>query len=83
VHRYFGGWSLRTRGVQFAMVMDTLYFRVDDATRLPYEAAGSTPFTYTAAGRKVVVRTYYSVPPEAIDDPSALCELARRSLAQK
>jgi TfoX/Sxy family transcriptional regulator of competence genes len=81
LHRYFGGWSLRTRGTQFAMVMDTLYFRVDDTTRPAYEAEGSTPFTYNAAGREVVVRRYYSVPPEAIDDPAALCELARRALA--
>ncbi|WP_416418276.1 TfoX/Sxy family protein [Paenarthrobacter aromaticivorans] len=80
VHPYFGGWSLRTRGTQFAMVMDTLYMRVDAAARLSYEAEGSTPFTYTAAGREVVVGTYYSVPPGAIDDPAALCALARRAL---
>ncbi|KAA2260682.1 TfoX/Sxy family protein [Solihabitans fulvus] len=81
VHRYFGGWALRSHGIQFAMVMDTLYLRVDDAARSSYEEAGSTPFTYNAAGREVVVHAYCSVPPDAIDDRAELCALARAALA--
>ncbi|MDH6576201.1 TfoX/Sxy family protein [Kitasatospora sp. MAP5-34] len=81
VHRYFGGWAVRSHGRQFAMVMDTLYFRVDDAARSSYEEAGSVPFSYRAAGREVVVRSYYSVPAEAIDDRSELCARARAALA--
>jgi DNA transformation protein and related proteins len=80
MRRYFGGWALRSGGAQFAMVMDTVYFRVADADRASYAAAGAVPFTYNAAGREVVVRKYYSVPPAAIDDPDALRDLARRAL---
>jgi DNA transformation protein len=68
---------------QLSELGEVTVHRVDDTTRPAYEAAGSTPFTYTKAGREVVVGAYYSVPPEAIDDPAALCELARRALAQK
>ncbi|MFK8908390.1 TfoX/Sxy family protein [Streptomyces sp. YS-3] len=81
IHRYFGGWALRGHGRQFAMVMDTLYLRVDGAARSSYEKAGSTPFTYHAAGREVVVHTYYSAPAEAIDDRTELYALARAALA--
>ncbi|GAA3392290.1 TfoX/Sxy family protein [Cryptosporangium minutisporangium] len=81
VHRYFGGWALRSNGRQFAMVMDTLYLRVDGAARPSYEKAGSTPCTYRAAGREVVVHRYYSVPADVIDDRAELCALARAALA--
>ena len=80
VHRFFGGWALRRGGVQFAMVMDTIYFRVDDTSRPVFEAAGSAPFSYHAAGREVMVRKYYSAPTEAIDDPVELCKLAQIAL---
>jgi len=82
VHPYFGGWALRSHGRQFAMVMmDTLYLRIDSAARAAYEKAGSTPFTYHAGGREVVVHAYYSVPTEAIDDQAELSALARAALA--
>ncbi|MEY9842187.1 TfoX/Sxy family protein [Streptacidiphilus sp. EB103A] len=80
IHRYFGGWALRSHGRQFAIVMDTLYLRVDSAARSFYERAGSTPFTYHAAGRQVVVHTYYSAPAEAMDDQDGLRSLARTAL---
>ncbi|MEV0192819.1 TfoX/Sxy family protein [Kitasatospora purpeofusca] len=81
IHHCFGGWALRRQGIQFAMVMDTLYLRFDGEARPSYEQARSTPFTYHAAGREVVVRTYCSAPPEAIDDRAELCSLARAALA--
>jgi DNA transformation protein and related proteins len=81
VHRYFGGWALRSHGRQFAMVMDALYLRVDRTARAAYEKAGSTPFSYHAGGREVVVHAYYSVPTEAIDDQAELSALVRAALA--
>ncbi|MEU9045193.1 MULTISPECIES: TfoX/Sxy family protein [unclassified Kitasatospora] len=80
IQRYFGGWALRRHGRQFAMVMDTLYLRVDSAARSSHANSGSKPFTYHAAGREVVVHSYYSVPAEAMDDQAELCSLARTAL---
>ena len=82
VHGYFGGWALRCRGVQFAMVMDSVYFRVDDSTRPAYLDAGATPFTYVAAGREVVVQRYYSLPDGVIDDRARLQTLALEAIAR-
>lgn len=80
LHRFFGGWGLSLRGTQFAMVMDTLYFCVDDRTRPAYVAAGSEPFSYAAGGRRVEVRRYYRAAPDTLDDEDALGGLARDAL---
>jgi len=72
--RWFGGWSLRDAGEQVAIVMDTLYLRVDDALRTRLEAAGdSRPFRYLRRdGREIEVNAYWAVPPHLLDNPAAL-----------
>ena len=80
LRRFFGGWALTRAGVQFAMVMDTLYFCVDEGTRPGYEAAGAGPFAYRSGMRRVEVRRYYSVPAEVVDDEERLCALATEAL---
>jgi len=41
----FGGYGLRSGGVFFGIVhKGRLYFKVDDASRPDYQAAGSEPF---------------------------------------
>lgn len=77
----WGGYALKRDGVGFAMLYDDLYLRVDDETRPAYEAAGSEPFTYTAAGRQVRMRRYYRAPDGALDDGSRLAELVDEALA--
>jgi len=45
--RWFGGWSLLRDGRQIAMVMDTMYVRVDDRLRAELDATSdSEPFRY-------------------------------------
>jgi DNA transformation protein len=78
--RFFGGWALRHVGRQVAIVMDTLYLRVEDADRSAMIAAGSRPFTYRAAGRTVIVHRYYTVPDDALDDREALRALLRQAI---
>jgi len=58
IKRFFGGWSLRSRGEQFAIVMDTLYLRVGGDLRASLERAGGRPFTYQAKGKTVSVGRY-------------------------
>jgi DNA transformation protein len=72
--RWFGGWSLLRDGRQVAMVMDTLYIRVDERLRNELAATGqSRPFRYQRSdGREIDVDTYRSVPATILADPKAL-----------
>jgi TfoX/Sxy family transcriptional regulator of competence genes len=72
---FFGGWSLRHRGRQVGIVMDTVYAKVDLAHRDTWHDNGSVPFRYTARGRRVTVEAYWSVPAGALDDPDRLRDL--------
>ncbi|NKJ91628.1 competence protein TfoX [Rhizobium leguminosarum bv. viciae] len=81
IRRFFGGSALVRNGAQFGFVMKgTLYLRVDEAMRAEFEADGSEPFSYSAAGREVTVRRYYAVPAHVIDDPALLHSYAERAL---
>ncbi|WP_322751968.1 MULTISPECIES: TfoX/Sxy family protein [unclassified Frankia] len=80
LRRFFGGWALCHHDRQFAMVMDTLYLRVDAAAGAAAEAAGAHPFTYRAAGRTVTVRRYYSVPDDVLDNRESLCALVLNAI---
>lgn len=78
--RWFGGWSLRRRGQQIAMVMDTLYLRVDDVLRAELDSTGeSRPFRYLRRdGQEIEVDAYRAVPSRLLNDPSALNALIDR-----
>ncbi|NKJ76258.1 competence protein TfoX [Rhizobium leguminosarum bv. viciae] len=81
IRRFFGGSALVRNGAQFGFVMKgTLYLRVDEAMRAEFEADGSEPFSYRAAGREVTVRRYHAVPARVIDDPTLLHSYAERAL---
>jgi DNA transformation protein and related proteins len=46
VSRFFAGAALVADGVQFGFVMKgSLYLRVDDKSRVAFEALGAAPFT--------------------------------------
>jgi DNA transformation protein len=80
--KMFSGAGYSTGGITFALLIsDELRLRVDDETRPRYEAAGCEPFTYTARGKEVVVRRYYSLPDDAVDNQERLVELATEALA--
>ena len=68
----FGGYGLYREGLMFAIIVsDTLYFKVDDLTRVFYEKAGSEPFSYTARGRLVRL-SYWQVPAEVLENGEKL-----------
>lgn len=81
LRRFFGGWALVLDHVQFAMVMDTVYLVTDESSRPELIHAGSVPFTYQAKGKTVTVSRYYSVPPDALDDPQRLRQLVATAIA--
>ncbi len=80
--RLFGGEGLSLGGVTFAFIMgQSLYLRVDEATRPAFEAAGMEPFAYDTRKKRVTVRSFYAAPEELYDDGDEFCDWARAALA--
>lgn len=71
--RFFGGFSFKYHSSQFAMIMgNTLYFCVNDQTRIKYETNGMKPFSYSTKKGQVQVKKYYSVPAEVLENHDEL-----------
>lgn len=63
----FGGHGIYLRETIFAIVVDErLYFKTDAMTRPGYKKLGSSPFTYVARGRQVVLQ-YHEAPPDVLE----------------
>jgi DNA transformation protein len=79
--RMFGGVGLYRDGVFFAIISgDTLYFKVDDATRCNYEKRGMSQFR-PYLDRPLVSMNYYEVPADVLEDPDECVEWALRAVA--
>jgi len=75
----FGGAGLYLEDVFFGLFADgELYFRVDDASRREYEAAGSTPFR--PFQDKAPMGTYWRVPDRVQSEPRELRAWTLRAL---
>ena len=81
VRRMFGGRGLycgdRIFGIEAG---DEIYLKTDETTRPAFEAAGSRPFTYRKDDGRSVATSYWLLPSEAADDPSAAAHWARMAL---
>jgi DNA transformation protein len=67
----FGGVGIYAADLFFALLDDdTLYFKVDDATRPQFEERGMTPFR--PYGEDGEVMGYYEVPADVLEDPQEL-----------
>ncbi|MCW5730446.1 MAG: TfoX/Sxy family protein [Alphaproteobacteria bacterium] len=82
IREMFGGAGIFHEDVMFALVADeTLYLKVDDATRPDFEAEGSHAFAYeTSSGRRQVM-SYYEVPDRLFDEPDEFLAWARMAIA--
>lgn len=77
----FGGVGIYAEGLFFALLDDDrLYFKVNDATRLRFAAAGMGPFDPFKNGEQVM-NGYYEVPGEVLEDEDRLPEWMREALA--
>jgi DNA transformation protein len=82
IRNMFGGAGIYCRGIMFGLIMDdALYFKVDDAERDTYVAAGCQPFTYEGRNGKSIALSYYAVPPWLLDEPDEIATWAGRALA--
>ena len=78
--RMFGGVGYYADGLFFAIADDeTLYFRVDAASRSYYEAEGLPAFAPMGPGTKSM--NYYSVPARLYDDTEELSAWLQRALS--
>jgi DNA transformation protein and related proteins len=67
----FGGVGIYAAELFFALLDDdTMYFKVDDATRPQFVERGMAPFRPYGEGGEVM--QYYEVPADVLEDPEAL-----------
>ena len=82
----FGGMGLYREGVMFGLVSgDELFLKSDAETACRFRDAGSRPFSFQRAGKRIET-SYWSLPDAALHDSEALkvwaalaCAAARRS----
>ena len=80
--KFFGGYGIKSSATQFAMIMgNSLYFVVNDKTRPKYERLDKKPFSYMTKNGRRLVRRYFEVPEDLLEDQDALVEWARESIA--
>jgi DNA transformation protein len=75
--KMFGAYGLYLEKRFFGVIdSDMLFFKTDESTRGKYQKAGMKPFAPTP---DQVLKNYYEVPTEVIEDPKRLCEWAREA----
>jgi DNA transformation protein len=79
--RMFGGVGLYHDGLFFGLIDDdTLYFRVDDASRPQYVAKGMEPFRPVRDAPEKTTPNYFQVPGEILEDMEACADWAREAV---
>lgn len=82
IRSMFGGAGVYRDGAMFGLIADdTLYFKVDDATRPRFEAEGSGPFTYMTRNGSNTIATYWRVPERLFEDADELAQWAGDAIA--
>lgn len=75
----FGGVGIYSGTVFFALISsDTLYFKVDDATRGDFERRGMAPFR--PFGARARPMPYYQVPEECLEELEMLQSWAEKAV---
>ena len=77
----FGGYGLYLGPDFFGILHDgRLYFKTDEATRERYRSRGMGPF---APSEKQILKSYYEVPEEIVEDDDQLASWAKEAAALK
>jgi DNA transformation protein len=58
---------------------DVAYLKVDDSNRDDFLRAGSAPFEPYPEKIRTIIRTYFEIPAEILEDPDDLARWAQRS----
>ncbi len=79
--RMFGGAGMYCDGHFFAIVDgQSLYFKTDAASRVPYEEEGMRSFIYTTKKGEAALSNYMDVPDRLFDEPDEMRAWARASV---
>jgi DNA transformation protein and related proteins len=79
IRRMFGGAGIYAEGTMFGILhAGRLYLKTNESTRAPYTERGMGPFR---PRRGAVLKSYYEVPAEILDDDGELLSFAREALS--
>jgi DNA transformation protein len=79
--RMFGGVGLFHGGMMFGLIVrEELFFKVGDANRPAYEAAGEAPFSYETKHGSNTIGSYWRCPPDLLDDADTFQVWARQAM---
>jgi DNA transformation protein and related proteins len=79
--RMFGGVGIFYAATMFGLIADDeLFFKIGDDNRADYEQAGQEVFTYETTRGTHALSSYWSCPPELLDDPDEFRRWARKSV---
>jgi DNA transformation protein len=77
----FGGVGLYYEATMFGLISgDALFLKVGESNLKDYEMAGQAPFSYETKNGVNTIRSYWSCPPELLDDPDAFRTWARKAI---
>jgi DNA transformation protein len=78
--RMFGAVGLYRHGLFFGLIdQDIVYLKADATTRADFQAAGGEAFRPFDGPKQAL--GYWSIPPEALEDPEALALWSDKALA--
>jgi DNA transformation protein len=81
IKRMFGGAGLYFDGRMFGLIDDdTVFLRVDDATRPGFVERGMEPFHPIRSNPNKVSQNYYQLPADVLEDNEQLVIWARRAI---
>ncbi len=82
VRKMFGGAAVYCDSQVFALLDDdTLFLKVDEASRGDFEAEGCGPFVYTTKDGAQTLATYHRAPDRLLDEPDDLLAWAKTAIA--
>jgi len=82
IRRMFGGAGIWADGAMFGLIVDdVIYLKADDQIVPEFEREHMGPFVYATKSGSRSLRSYWRMPDRLYDDPDALADWARRSLA--
>jgi len=82
VKRLFGGRGVYHQGLIVGAIMDgEILLKADAETEPQFLAAGASQWTYAFKRGATIRMPYWTIPPDAVDDPDALAEWVRLAFA--